>query len=309
MKQSVKIALWVLAAIALFGAIVLGRYLFSEIERLKVGEPIVPAEEIVATSTIMDDESTTSTSDLTEATSTGITEYKSPEDWTVFVLPEGTELTNPFTFYGTTTAFENTINWRLSDENGVQISEGYANVYSPDIGIPGPFEVKTFFDMVPATKIGTLEVFEISARDGSEVHKASAKVTFPEETQVVTVYFGNVTKTPEGDECEAVYPIERMVVAGDKAEIAMYQLLKGPNLYEINSDYFSSLPENIPNPEIFYKKDGVHLDFSDALEYQVAGSCRIQSIYKQIEETIKEATNETEVTISINGRTEDILQP
>jgi Immunoglobulin-like domain of bacterial spore germination/Sporulation and spore germination len=307
MKQSVKIAITAAAAVALFGLIVLGRYLFSEITRLQVGESPVTVEETAPTSTAI--ENSTSTDEALQATSTDMIEYNSGDDWTTFVLPEGTTLTNPFTFNGTTTAFENTINWRLSDENGIQISEGYANVYSSDIGIPGPFEVKTFFNMVPATKVGVLEVFELSARDGSEIHKATANITFPEGSQTIKVYFANVTKTPEGDECEAVYPVERMVTAGDKAEIAIYELLKGPNIMEINADYYSSLPEDIPNPEIFYKKDGVHLDFSDALEYQVAGSCRIQSIYKQIEETVKEATGEEEITISINGRTEDILQP
>lgn len=305
MKESVKIAIVAAIAVGLFCLIVLGRYLYSEINRLKVGEPMV-VEETTSTST--DIQAPTSSVPII-ATSAKEGVYKSDDDWTVFELRDGNELENPFIFYGTTTAFENNINWRLSDENGVTISEGFSYVNSPDIGIPGPFEVKAFFDLIPATQTGTLEVFEISARDGSEIHKASAKVSFTDKSQTIRLYFGNISKAPEGDECEAVYPVERMVVGGDDMEIAMHELLKGPSLLEENSEYYTSLPNNVPDPKVFYKKDSVHLEFTEALEYQVGGSCRVLAIRKQIEETAKDASGEEEITISIDGRTEDILQP
>ncbi len=309
MKQSVKIAIVAGSAVVLFGAIVLGRYLYSEINRLKVGDQLLQIDGTVPTSTMVQVPTSTISEVVVEETSTGSMEFKSPDNWTSFVLPDGTQLSNPFTFYGTTTAFENSISWRLLDENGVQISIGYTIVNSPDIGIPGPFKVKAFFDTVPATKTGTLQIYEASAKDGETRHVAEAQVSFPTETQITTVFFGNTEKVIEGEECESVYPVERMTVIGDAAEISIHELLKGPNLLESNSGYYTSLPENIPDPEISYKDDGTHFDFTEALEYQVGGSCRVGHIRKQIQETFKEATTDESVTISIDGRIDDILQP
>ncbi len=382
MKQATKIAVILAAAALLLVIIVLARYLYSEINRLKVGEPYIPQNDQVATSTFDSPTSTRPapgevpelTQELCESAggrwnacgspcraeppgticaevcveycecgdeqgyscpmgytcvdkvessdtsaSVGIckksqhsprqNEFISPDDWTSFVLPEGTKLENPFIFYGTTTAFENNINWRLEDQNGITISERYATVASPDIGQPGPFNVTAFFDMIPATQNGKLHVFEVSARDGSEIHKATAEVSFTDETQKVTVYFGNSEKTPEGQECETVYPVERMVVSGDETAIAVHELLKGPSLLEQKSNYYSSLPENVPDPTVSQENGSIQLDFTGALEYQVGGSCRVSHIYKQLLETVNNSVNDEEIIISIDGRIDDILQP
>jgi len=45
------------------------------------------------------------------------------------------------------------------------------------------------------------------------------------------------------------------------------------------------------------------------LQYQVGGSCRVSAIRAQIIETLKQFSTVKNVVISINGRTEDILQP
>jgi len=383
MKQSHKIGIFTAVLIALFAVIAFAGYLYTEIERLKVGQPIVKVDGQIPTSTADIPTSTSAddapakpalTQDICESAggrwnSCGslcrteppgtvcaevcveycecdhetkfecprgyecadyvpgmqdplavgvcklasgdktVAEFKSPDNWTSFVLPGGTSLTNPFIFYGTTTAFENNISWRLLDANGVKISQGYTYVNSPDMGIPGPFKVKAFFDLVPATKTGKLQIYEASAKDGEPIHVAEAEVAFPSETQITTVFFGNTEKTPEGEECESVYPVERMTVIGNAAEISIHELLKGPNPLEANSGYYTSLPEYIPDPEISYEDDGTHFDFTDALEYQVGGSCRVGHIRTQIQETFKEATSDEFVIISINGRTEDILQP
>jgi len=56
--------------------------------------------------------------------------------------------------------------------------------------------------------------------------------------------------------------------------------------------------------------DGVaQVDFDAQMEYQVGGSCRVGMIVRQIQETLKQFPSVKEVKISINGRSEDILQP
>ena len=51
------------------------------------------------------------------------------------------------------------------------------------------------------------------------------------------------------------------------------------------------------------------VDFDDNLENGVAGSCRVAAIRAQIEDTLKQFPTVNKVIISVNGRTDDILQP
>ena len=57
-------------------------------------------------------------------------------------------------------------------------------------------------------------------------------------------------------------------------------------------------------------KDGIaKVDFNDKLEFQVGGSCRVAAIHAQIVDTLKQFPTIQDVLVSIDGRTEDILQP
>jgi len=51
------------------------------------------------------------------------------------------------------------------------------------------------------------------------------------------------------------------------------------------------------------------VDFDEQLEFQIGGSCRVAAIRAQITETLKQFPTIDSVVISINDRTEDILQP
>jgi len=303
MKTSVKISIVMASAVALLGLIVLGRYIFTEINRLKVGT--VPHNIISsATSTSENEGSATSTTAEDEPK-----EFKSSDNWTSFVLPKGTKLSNPFAFYGTTTAFENNISWRLLDANNNQISAGFTYVSSADIGLPGPFKVLAFFDQIPQTQTGKLQVFEASAKDGAHIHVAEAEVMFPAATQKITVYFSNSQLDPDMLDCSKVYPVERMVLAGDGLSIALHELLRGPLVTEQKAGYQTSLSPYITMPGISFTKSGMELDFAADLEYEVGGSCRVTAIRSQIENTAKKASGEQNVLITIDGRSEDILQP
>ena len=56
--------------------------------------------------------------------------------------------------------------------------------------------------------------------------------------------------------------------------------------------------------------DGIlRVDFDGTLEFGAGGSCRVTAIRSQIRETVKQFPSVRDVVISINGRTEDILQP
>jgi spore germination protein GerM len=73
---------------------------------------------------------------------------------------------------------------------------------------------------------------------------------------------------------------------------------------------FSSINPGVILQQLTINEEGVaHADFSPELDRQVGGSCRVQAIRAQIENTLLEFPTVNDVVISINGRTEDILQP
>jgi len=102
-------------------------------------------------------------------------EFASADGITSVVLA-GLKLSNPFEVSGTSTAFENSIAWDVRQADGKVVASGSAYVHSPDAGIPGPFAFKGFYDAVPTSASGTLEVFEASAKDGSPIHEVSIPV-------------------------------------------------------------------------------------------------------------------------------------
>jgi spore germination protein GerM len=88
------------------------------------------------------------------------------------------------------------------------------------------------------------------------------------------------------------------------------ELLKGPTANEISRFGISTAI----NPDVEIQSltivDGVaQIDFSESLDYQVGGSCRVTAIRSQITNTLLEFPTVDEVVISINGRIDDILQP
>ncbi|MFZ6015856.1 MAG: Gmad2 immunoglobulin-like domain-containing protein [Patescibacteria group bacterium] len=307
MKTATKIMLAAAIAVAIFAIIVLIRFFMApskDYEQIKMQQEKQEQGKVK-----MEEIKTATTSGKQESEVTWQEQYSSADNWTVFELPDGVEIANPFTFNGTTTAFENNINWSLEDENGAEIASGFAYVNSPDMGIPGPFTIKAFIDKIPQTETGTLKVFESSAKDGSPLHVAEAQVIFPTETQTVTVYFSNTKEDPSMMDCSKVYPVERMVLAGDTAEIAIHELLRGPLATEEKAGFVTQIPKFVTQPIITYTKAGMSLDFLPDLESEVGGSCRVSAIRAQLEETAKKASNEQTVIISIDGRTQDILQP
>lgn len=131
----------------------------------------------------------------------------------------------------------------------------------------------------------------------------------PPKTINLKIYFANTEKDPEIS-CDKVFPVARSIpLQSDSAVAVIRELLKGPTPEEVAQKYFTSIPEGVVLNS-FTLADGVaRVDFNDTLDKGVGGSCRVTSIRKQIEETLMEFQMVGKVIISINGRTEDILQP
>jgi len=239
------------------------------------------------------------------------TEYVSADGVTHVTLST-VKLMNPFTFSGTTTAFENQANWKLTQKGGKVLGQGYFYVHSPDVGIPGPFSVTGFYDALPTNASGTLMIYEASAKDGAPIHGVSIPVQLDMTTSTVKAFFGNA-KNGSSVDCSKVFGLTHTVVAGDLTAVAMHELLKGPTPYEKSKGYSSALPEGVDQPKFTTGEgNGIAVDFDETLQQGVAGSCRVSAIRSQIEQTVLTAVVQEgiqRVRIYVNGNFEDILQP
>lgn len=126
---------------------------------------------------------------------------------------------------------------------------------------------------------------------------------------LVKVFFNNDRLDPEIS-CTKVFPVERPVKKTKAvARAALEELLKGPTGGEKAKGYYTHINNNVKIQRLSVKNGVARADFNQALDYRVAGSCRVQAIRAQIEHTLKQFPPVNKVVISINGRTEDILQP
>ena len=91
-------------------------------------------------------------------------------------LPNDT-VGNPMTIAGVARVFENQFAIRLIDSDGTKLKETSAYASATDAGLFGPFNLNLDYPAPKGTN-GTLEVFNYSPKDGSEVDKVTIPVNF-----------------------------------------------------------------------------------------------------------------------------------
>lgn len=105
--------------------------------------------------------------------------------------------------------------------------------------------------------------------------------------------------------------VSRMVSAdGPLAEAVLEELLKGPTPAERHQGLTTFIPEGTVVKSVSVDPDGVvHADFNEALQEGVGGSMWVMGIRRQIQASLLWIPGVTSVILSIEGRTEEILQP
>lgn len=88
----------------------------------------------------------------------------------------GDNITSGFVVKGNARTFESNVAIRLSDSAGNLLTETFTLANAPDAGQFGPFEKELIFQTDSET--GTLEVFQYSAKDGSEIDKVTIPLLF-----------------------------------------------------------------------------------------------------------------------------------
>lgn len=128
------------------------------------------------------------------------------------------------------------------------------------------------------------------------------------DSQVVKVFFGS--KFAEaGSECDVIYPAYRIILkTPTPARAALEALLSGPTDEEKNLGYLTSINSGVKIQSLAIANGTAKVDFDEALEGGVAGSCRVTTIKNQIENTLRQFSTVQNVVVSINGRIADILQ-
>ena len=126
---------------------------------------------------------------------------------------------------------------------------------------------------------------------------------------VVSAYFNNNRLDPKVS-CDKVFPVRRRIPQTRAvARAALIELLKGPTPPEKADGYYTNINPGVRVQRLAVKDGVARVDFNETLESQVGGSCRVRAIWAQITQTLKQFPTVKKVIISINGRTEDILQP
>lgn len=126
----------------------------------------------------------------------------------------------------------------------------------------------------------------------------------------VFVSFPNSKFYPDMIDCSKVFATARVITdtpAVGKA--ALEELFKGPTDQEKKDGYFTNIPTGVKIQKLTIENGVAKVDLSKELQQGVGGSCRVDSIRAQITQTLKQFPTVQNVIISIDGKTEDILQP
>jgi len=229
----------------------------------------------------------------------------------IFSPKSGDTVGLPIKVLGEVRVFENQFSIRVKDSKGNILAEEIAMGENGDAGQYNLFQKEINYQD-PKTTEGTIEVFDYSAKDGSEIDKVIIPVKFGYVANAlnIQVFFSNSQKNTNAADCKKVYPLYRRIAyTKNTAEAAITELLKGPTPDEINQGYSTSINSGTQLKSINIKNSTATIDFDQTLQSGVSGSCKVANIRSQIEKTVEQFGTVNNVVITIDGNTIDILQP
>lgn len=200
----------------------------------------------------------------------------------------------------------------LIDENNNSLGTAVLMAKTEWTELPIEFEANLEFNKIIEGK-GNL-IFRNENPSGMDSNSRELKlpvvigVSNP-ETIKLKVYFNNNNLDPEIS-CNKVFNTERIVAKTEGvARAAIEELLKGPTEAEKSAGYYTNINAGTNIQKLIIENGTAKVDFNNKLESGIGGSCMVSAIRAQITETLKQFNTIQNVVISIDGRTEDILQP
>jgi hypothetical protein len=237
-------------------------------------------------------------------------------------LVEDQEISSPLKIAGYVngqgwTGFEGQVGTvTLLDYKGNELATEVLKATTDWTQLPTQFEAELEF--VPASSGPATLLFKNENASGLPENNrefsllVSVKQEQEPETMEVSVFFNNNNLDPQVS-CNKVFEVKRTIPkTGAIARAAIEELLKGPTQQEIKSGYYTNINSGVKLNNISIQKTNppsALVDFDEQLQFQVGGSCKVGAIRAQITQTLKQFPSIEDVIISINGRTEDILQP
>lgn len=200
----------------------------------------------------------------------------------------------------------------LVDENGNSLKTAVLSAKTEWTNLPIEFEANLEFNKINEGK-GTL-IFRNENPSGMDSNSREFRLPVligvsSIETIKLKAYFNNNNLDKEIS-CNKVFSVERIVPKTEGvARAALEELLKGPSDAEKSAGYYTNLNEGTNIQKLVINNGIAKVDFNAQLEKNVGGSCKVAAIRAQITETLKQFSTVKDVIISIDGRTEDILQP
>ena len=218
---------------------------------------------------------------------------------------DGDSVDSPILVKGQARAFENQFMVQLQDATGKVV---YQTSVMSEGGGNGQWGDYAVYILVPAGKGQNfkVEALEYSAKgDGTLGGYGSADVKL-KSTDTSTI---NVAFVVSSD-CVTTKMFPRTIIKTQSVGlVGLLELLKGPTAAEKTKGASSQIPEDTKLNSLRLSGTTAYADFNYGLDAGVAGSCRVQAIRAEIENTLKQFSTIKNVIISIDGRTEDILQP
>ncbi|MFA6410624.1 MAG: DUF333 domain-containing protein [Candidatus Buchananbacteria bacterium] len=166
------------------------------------------------------------------------------------------------------------------------------------------------------SQAGQIPVTLVLERDNpSGLPQNDEKISIPlilnqPETTKINIFFGNSKLDPEVMDCKKVFAVQKIVPKTLAiGQAALEELLKGPSEADKIAGYFTSINSGVKIQKLTIENGVANVDFDQTLQSGVGGSCKVAAIAAQITETLKQFPTVKKVVISIDGQTEDILQP
>lgn len=128
-----------------------------------------------------------------------------------------------------------------------------------------------------------------------------------QETMLLAVYFSSSKFSAD---CKNVLVAERKIPKTTAvARAALTELFKGPTEAEKGEGYFTAIAPGVEIKGLVIENGIAKADFNEVLESGADNACKFLTVREQITRTLKQFSSVKDVVISINGKTEGILQP
>lgn len=227
----------------------------------------------------------------------------------------GQEAASPFIVRGEAKGswfFEGDFPVRLLDGDGKEIASAPAKAigeWMTDSFVP--FEAVLTFPP-SASGAGTL-ILEKANPSGLAEHADSVRIPLKlaDEGDAFMLVRAHMTAPNSGEiDCTITWGAPRVIPRTQApARAALEQLFLGPSGWELEHGLGTAINPGVEIQSLLVENGTAFLDLSSAVEEQTGGSCRVAAIFAQIRNTLLEFPSVSRVVLSVDGRTDDILQP